>query len=158
MRTRRGKSAWVRFRRFGNNAERVFRYPVGRAENAAASRPAAAADIAARLHPARVPVPAVLEARPGGPAERLAARLAGKSPALAFIAVLVVGFVGLAALSIAVGLVVMHVLLPLSGVSSADESVVVWLVHHRITDGHRRLACRLDGRRARLVLPDPRRR
>ena len=80
-------------------------------------------------------VPAVLEARPGGPAERVAARLAGKSPALAFITVLVVGYVGLAALSIAIGLVVIHVLLPLSGVSSADESVVVWLVHHRSPTG-----------------------
>jgi undecaprenyl-diphosphatase len=49
--------------------------------------------------------------------------------------VLVVGYLGLAAFSIAVGLVVIHVLLSLSGVSSADDSVVVWLVHHRSPTG-----------------------
>ena len=79
--------------------------------------------------------PAVLEGRPGGIAERLAARFDGKPAALAFIVVLAAGYLTVAAVSVAIGWLVIHVLLHVAWVSSADENVVVWFVHHRSPTG-----------------------
>jgi undecaprenyl-diphosphatase len=78
---------------------------------------------------------AVLEARPGGLAERLAARLAGRPAALAFLFVMAAGYLTLAAVSVAIGWMVIHLLLHLAWVNSADENVVVWFVHHRSPTG-----------------------
>jgi undecaprenyl-diphosphatase len=57
--------------------------------------------------------------------------LAGRPPAAAFFAALVVGFAAFAAFSIAIGFLVTHLLLHVGGVNSADESLVDWLVRHR---------------------------
>jgi len=73
----------------------------------------------------------VLTARSGGLAERVAAMLAGKPPAITFVAALVAGFVASAALSIGIGFLVTHLLLHIAGVNSADENAIVWLAQHR---------------------------
>ena len=76
-------------------------------------------------------VPPILHARPGGLAERFSARLDGRHPALVFFAAVLLGFALVAALSIGVGYLVNHVLLPFAGIGAADESVNVWLAGHR---------------------------
>ena len=73
----------------------------------------------------------VLEPRPGGLAERFAAMLSGRRPALVFFAALLLGFVIAAAASIAVGAIVNHLLLPSWGIRGADESVNDWLARNR---------------------------
>ena len=73
----------------------------------------------------------VLDARPGGPAERFAGRLRGRRPAAVFFAALLAGFVLLALISIALGLLVTELLLDAGGVARADESVVKSLVDER---------------------------
>src|SRR5215213_397433 len=73
----------------------------------------------------------VLDARPGGPAERFAGRLRGRHPAAVFFAALLAGFVLLALISIALGLLVTELLLDAGGVARADESVVKSLVDER---------------------------
>jgi undecaprenyl-diphosphatase len=67
----------------------------------------------------------IFEARPGGLADRFAARLDSRHPALVFFGALLAGFLVLAAVSIALAFVVVHVLVPSSGLGleSTDESV-----------------------------------
>ncbi len=76
-------------------------------------------------------VPPILDAAPGGLAERFAGRLEGRHPALVFFAAVLLGFALVGALSVGIGELVNHVLLPAAGIGSADESVNVWLAHHR---------------------------
>lgn len=52
-------------------------------------------------------------------------------PAVAFLAVTVIGFVLLAALAVAAGWLLKTYLLPDHGIGKADEHVNVWLSHHR---------------------------
>ena len=73
----------------------------------------------------------VLEARRGGPAERFAGRLHGRHPAAVFFGAVLAGFVVLALVSIALGLLVTDVLLDIGGVRRTDESVVNSLVAER---------------------------
>ncbi len=73
----------------------------------------------------------VLDARPGGPAERFADRLRGRHPAAVFFAALLAGFVVLGLISIALGLLVTDVLLDSGGLARTDESVVTSLVAER---------------------------
>ena len=73
----------------------------------------------------------VLDPRPGGPAERFAGRFDGAHPAKVFAAALILGFILLAALSIAVGALVTQVLIKIDGVASADGSVVQSIVDER---------------------------
>ncbi len=73
----------------------------------------------------------VLDARPGGPAERFAGRLRGRHPAAVFFAALLAGFVVLGLISIALGLLVTDVLLDSGGLARTDESVVTSLVAER---------------------------
>jgi undecaprenyl-diphosphatase len=61
--------------------------------------------------------------------------LAGKHPAITFVAVLVPAFVAFAALSIGIGFLVTHLLLHVAGVNSADENAIVWLAQHRTSTG-----------------------
>jgi membrane-associated phospholipid phosphatase len=84
-----------------------------------------------RAHP-RGTVP-VFEAKPGGPAERFAKRLDSRHPALVFILALLAGFVVLAVLSILLAVLVVHVLVPASGLGleGTDESVNDTLAQHR---------------------------
>ncbi len=73
----------------------------------------------------------ILTPAPGGPAERLAGRMHGWHPVLVFIAALLIGFVLVAAVSIAFGALVTDVIIESNGIGSADESVVRDLVEQR---------------------------
>jgi len=81
-------------------------------------------------HDDRSVVP-VLDARPGGPADRLAGRLRDRHPAAVFFTALLAGFAVLAAVSIALGLLLTDVLLRSDDVARADESAVRSLVGER---------------------------
>ncbi len=75
----------------------------------------------------------IFEARPGGLADRFAARLDSRHPALVFFLALLAGFLLLAAASIALALIVVHVLLPSGGLGleGTDESVNDTFAEHR---------------------------
>ena len=75
----------------------------------------------------------MLVARPGGAAERFAGALGSHHPVLVFTLALVGGFLLLAAASILLALLVVHVLVPGSGLGLAgtDESFNVTLAHER---------------------------
>ncbi|HYQ78645.1 MAG TPA: phosphatase PAP2 family protein [Solirubrobacterales bacterium] len=75
----------------------------------------------------------IFEASPGGPAERFAGALDSRHPALVFFLALLAGFLVLAAVSILLALLVVHVLLPSSGLGleSTDESFNDTLAEHR---------------------------
>src|SRR5215211_8132451 len=73
----------------------------------------------------------VLQARPGGPAERFAGFMEGKHPAAAFFAAVLAGFVVLAGLAILLGLLVTDVLVHTGGIGRADESAVESIVRER---------------------------
>jgi len=75
-------------------------------------------------------VPAIT-ARPGGPAERVAARLSDHTAATIFMLVILSGLATLAALSIGLGFLVTRVLVHAWGLGAADERVNVWLAAHR---------------------------
>lgn len=91
-----------------------------------AAKPARRAPAAA--DPFDIPV---LRPRTGGPAGRLAARVGPGHPVRVFFTALLVGFLAVAAVSIGVGELVKHVVLPTAGIGSGDESVNVWLAAHR---------------------------
>ena len=73
----------------------------------------------------------LLDAKPGGPAERFAGLLRGRHPAAVFFAALLAGFAVLAAVSIALGLVVTDVLLRTGDLARTDESAVRSIVAER---------------------------
>jgi membrane-associated phospholipid phosphatase len=81
---------------------------------------------------ARRTVP-IFEARPGGPAAHFAGALDSRHPALVFFLALLAGFLLLAGASILLALLVVHVLLPSSGLGleGADESVNDTFAQHR---------------------------
>lgn len=82
--------------------------------------------------PARQPVP-VLVAKPGGYADRFAAALGDRHPALVFAAALLCGLLALLAASILLALFIVHVLASGGGLGlqGADESVNETLAAHR---------------------------
>ena len=73
----------------------------------------------------------ILEARPGGVAQRFAAAMEGKHPAAVFFAAVLAGYVVLAGLAVLLGLLVTDVLVHTGGIGRADESVVESLVRRR---------------------------
>jgi membrane-associated phospholipid phosphatase len=75
----------------------------------------------------------VLEPRSGGIAERFAAKLGDRHPALVFVAALLSGFLLLAAASILLALFVVHVVVSGSGLDlgGADEALPEWFAEHR---------------------------
>ena len=73
----------------------------------------------------------VLDARPGGRAERFAGVLHGRHPAAVFLAALLTGFAILAAVAIGLGLLVTDVLVRTGGIAATDESAVGTLVAER---------------------------
>jgi membrane-associated phospholipid phosphatase len=91
-------------------------------------------------HPARVlhlkrssdpwDVP-VLDARKGGPAERLAGAFGGLHPALVFVVMMLAGLAAVAALSIGCGLLVTRVIEHVWGTGAAGSAFNVWLASHR---------------------------
>jgi undecaprenyl-diphosphatase len=74
----------------------------------------------------------LLEARPGGPAERFARAVGRTHPVLVFLAAILAGFAAIACLSIATGGLVTRILVHAWGVGAADERVEVWLAAHRV--------------------------
>ena len=72
-----------------------------------------------------------LEPRTTGPAHALASRLGGWHPAIVFVVALVLGYIALAAFAIALGMLLVHVILPSLGIGSLDERFPAWLSHHR---------------------------
>ena len=73
----------------------------------------------------------ILEARPGGPAQRFAEFMEGKHPAAVFFAAVLAGFVVLGGLAILLGLFVTDVLVHTGGIGRADESAVESIVRER---------------------------
>jgi membrane-associated phospholipid phosphatase len=84
-----------------------------------------------RSHP-RHSVP-IFEPTPGGPAERFAKQFDSRHPALVFFLALLAGFTVLAVLSILLALLVVHVLVPASGLGleGSDESFNDTLAQNR---------------------------
>ena len=74
---------------------------------------------------------AVLDARKGGPAERLAALFGGLHPAVVFVVVMLAGLAAIAALSIGAGFFVTRVLEHASGIAAAEQRFNLWLATHR---------------------------
>jgi undecaprenyl-diphosphatase len=75
----------------------------------------------------------IFEARPGGLADRFATKFDSRHPALVFFLALLAGFLLLAAVSILLALLVVHVLLPSGGLGleGTDESVNDTFAEHR---------------------------
>lgn len=73
----------------------------------------------------------VLCAADDGLAAFLARRLGKLHPTLVFVAVMLTGLAGAAALSIGLGLLVTQVVEPAAGIGAADERVNLWLAAHR---------------------------
>lgn len=73
----------------------------------------------------------VLQARPGGPAERFAGFMEGRHPAAVFSAAALAGFMALAGLTILLGLLVTDVLVHTGGIGRADASAVESIVRER---------------------------
>ncbi len=84
-----------------------------------------------RHHGPRVADVPALEPAAGGPAQRFAQTLSGRHPVTVFLAAATLGFVVLAAVTIALGLLLTDVVLRSGGVASADERFVGWLAAHR---------------------------
>jgi membrane-associated phospholipid phosphatase len=78
----------------------------------------------------RATVPALL-ARPGGAAERFARALGLRHPVAVFFVALIAGLLTIAAVSILLGLLVVHVLVNGLGLGGADNSVNETMAHHR---------------------------
>jgi membrane-associated phospholipid phosphatase len=74
---------------------------------------------------------AVLDARKGGPAERLAALFGGLHPAVVFVVAMLAGLAAIAAISIGAGFFVTRVLEHVSGIAAAEQRFNLWLATHR---------------------------
>jgi undecaprenyl-diphosphatase len=74
---------------------------------------------------------AVLNAREGGPAERLAGLFGGLHPAIVFVVAMLAGLAAIAALSIGLGFLVTRVLEHAWGIAAAEQRFNVWLATHR---------------------------
>jgi membrane-associated phospholipid phosphatase len=73
----------------------------------------------------------LLEARPHTGAARLAAALRGHRPFTAFAVVLLLGYVLVAAATIALGFLLVDVLVPVHAIGHNDEAVNTWFASHR---------------------------
>ena len=74
---------------------------------------------------------AVLEPTPGGVAERLAGRLGGTHPVRAFLVTIVAGYALLVGLTVAAGLLLTRLLVPVQGFEKWDNDVNRWLAERR---------------------------
>jgi len=75
--------------------------------------------------------PPLFEPREGGAAERFLDLLGDRHPVVAFLIAVVSGYVALAVLSIALGLLVTHGLLAVDAIQRVDERFPRWLAAHR---------------------------
>jgi membrane-associated phospholipid phosphatase len=83
-----------------------------------------------RKNAAIADVPA-LEPTEGGPAQRFAQALSGRHPVTVFLIASILGYLLLATLTIALGLLLTEVVLRSGGIGSADGRFVGWLAAHR---------------------------
>ena len=77
------------------------------------------------------PGPPVLEPRPDGPAERFANLVGPTNPIRVFVVGLLVGYALLVTALVFLGLVLIHVVLPLGGLDEADADFSRWLADNR---------------------------
>lgn len=73
----------------------------------------------------------MLEAAPGGTAERLAHRLGGTHPVRAFLVTVLAGYALLVALTVATGLLLTSLLVPVHGFEMRDNDISRWLAERR---------------------------
>lgn len=78
--------------------------------------------------------PPVLEPRPGGPAERFSTWVGPENPVRVFVVGLLAGYALLVTAMVFLGLVLIHLVLPLGGLAEADEDVSEWLADNRSPD------------------------
>ena len=76
-------------------------------------------------------MPAVLQPRPNGLAERFSRRFGPENPVRVFIVALLAGYALLVTAMVFLGLVLIHVLLPIGGLGEADEDFSQWLADNR---------------------------
>jgi len=81
-----------------------------------------------RRTPSDVPL---LEAKPESLAEAFSRHIGGQRPAVVFLAAVATGYAALLALTVAVGLVLTRLLLPIGGFAAWEESINRWLADHR---------------------------
>ena len=75
--------------------------------------------------------PPVLEPEPNGPAERFANLVGPTNPVRVFVVGLLVGYALLVTAMVFLGLVLIHVVLPLGGLDEADADLSRWLADNR---------------------------
>jgi membrane-associated phospholipid phosphatase len=76
-------------------------------------------------------VPPVLEPRLNGLADRFSQRFGPENPARVFVVALLAGYALLVTAMVFLGLVLIHVLLPIGGLAEADEDFSQWLADNR---------------------------
>ena len=76
-------------------------------------------------------VPPVLEPRPNGLADRFSQRFGPENPVRVFIVALLAGYALLVTAMVFLGLLLIHVLLPIGGLQEADEDFSQWLADNR---------------------------
>jgi undecaprenyl-diphosphatase len=87
-------------------------------------------DESERTTPASSGLP-ILEPRPGGLAERFAARFGPESPVRVFIVALLAGWALLVTAMVFLGLTMIYLVLPIGGLDESDEHLSEWLARHR---------------------------
>jgi len=73
----------------------------------------------------------LLEAKPESLAEAFSRHIGGQRPAVVFLAAVATGYAALLALTVALGLVLTRLLLPIGGFAAWEESINRWLADHR---------------------------
>jgi membrane-associated phospholipid phosphatase len=73
----------------------------------------------------------VLDAAPGSGAAQLASRLRAHAPATVYVALLLLGYLVVAAAVVGLGFLLVDVLVPVHAIGHNDEAVNVWFAHHR---------------------------
>lgn len=81
--------------------------------------------------PAPRPVPPVLEPDANGLADRFSRRFGPENPVRVFVVALLAGYALLVTAMVFLGLVLIHVLLPVGGLGEADEDFSQWLADNR---------------------------
>lgn len=76
-------------------------------------------------------VPPVLEPRPNGLADRFSRTFGPENPVRVFIVALLAGYALLVTAMVFLGLIMVHVLLPIGGLQEADENFSQWLAENR---------------------------
>jgi undecaprenyl-diphosphatase len=75
--------------------------------------------------------PPILEPRPGGFAERFSRSFGPENPVRVFVVGLLAGYALLVTAMVFLGLVLIHLVLPIGGLAEADDDVSAWLADNR---------------------------